>query len=453
MKRLGIFLTLLFLIAGMSSCATSVVVERAYYTLTIAGETGGSVTTPGEGKFVYNSGSVVPLVAEAEEGYRFVTWTGNVGTIGDVNAATTSITMNSNYSVVARFEEILPEQYNLTITSTAGGRVLTPGEGMFLREEGSLVNLVAEAEDGYWFVEWTGDTDAVVNTYAAITTITVNDDYAITAEFREWVSVNPMIAAGYGHTVGLKSNGTAVAVGLAGRDLRDWTGIVYVATAGDHTVGLRADGTVVAVGDNDDGRCDIGGWTDIVQVAAGCSHTVGLKSNGTVVAVGWNDDGRCDVGRWMGIIQVAGGHHTVGLKLDGTVVAVGDNSSGQCDVGDWKDISQVDAACSHTVGLKSDGTVVAVGYDYNGQFDFDDWTDIVQVAAAASHTVGLKSDGTVVAVGYNFFGECDVDDWTDIVQVAVGDGHTVGLKSDGTVVAVGYNEDGQCNVHGWNLGG
>ena len=97
--------------------------------------------------------------------------------------------------------------------------------------------------------------------------------------------------------------------------------------AGDfHTVGLKSDGTVVAVGRNDDGQCDVGSWTDIIQVAAGDYHTVGLKSDGTVVAVGWNDDGQCDVGNWTDIIQVAAGDcHTVGLKSDGTVVAVGDN--------------------------------------------------------------------------------------------------------------------------------
>ena len=31
-----------------------------------------------------------------------------------------------------------------------------------------------------------------------------------------------------------------------------------------HTVGLKADGTVVALGDNDDGQCDVDGWTDIL---------------------------------------------------------------------------------------------------------------------------------------------------------------------------------------------
>ena len=30
-----------------------------------------------------------------------------------------------------------------------------------------------------------------------------------------------------------------------------------------HTVGLKADGTVVAVGYNKYGQCDVGGWKDI----------------------------------------------------------------------------------------------------------------------------------------------------------------------------------------------
>ena len=57
-----------------------------------------------------------------------------------------------------------------------------------------------------------------------------------------------------------------------------------------HTVGLKADGTVVAVGENYLGQCNVGNWTDIVQVAAGSYHTVGLKADGTVVAVGSNSD-------------------------------------------------------------------------------------------------------------------------------------------------------------------
>jgi hypothetical protein len=122
--------------------------------------------------------------------------------------------------------------------------------------------------------------------------------------------------------------------------------LIMVAAGAMHTVGLKSDGTVVAVGDNEYGQCDVGNWTGITQTAAGVSHTVGVKSNGTVVAAGSNTEGQCDVGNWTGIIQVdtVGGAytadspmsirypHTVGLKADGTVVAVGNNEFGQCNV-------------------------------------------------------------------------------------------------------------------------
>ena len=66
----------------------------------------------------------------------------------------------------------------------------------------------------------------------------------------------------------------------------------------DHTVGLKSDGTVVAVGNNSHGQLDVGSWSGIVQVAAGVDHTVGLKSDGTVVAVGYNRYGQLNVGSW-----------------------------------------------------------------------------------------------------------------------------------------------------------
>ena len=261
------------------------------------------------------------------------------------------------------------------------------------------------------------------------------------------------VAAGSGHTVGLKRDGTVVAVGFCtfGQcDVSGWTDIVAVAAGDYHTVGLKRDGSVVAVGSNDDGQRDVSGWTDIMAVAAGDSHTVGLKRDGSVVAVGDNEYGQCDVSGWSDIVAVAaGGYHTVGLKRDGTVVTVGSNYNGQCNVNGWTDIVAVAAGGSHTVGLKRDGSVVAVGYNKYSQCDVSGWTDIVAVAAGAYHTVGLKRDGTVVAVGKNTEGQCTVSGWTDIVAVAAGAGYTVGLKRDGSVVAVGSNGHGQCNVSGW----
>ena len=75
------------------------------------------------------------------------------------------------------------ESYTLTIASTAGGNVTSPGEGVFTYDEGAVVNLVVEAEEGYCFVEWTDEVDTIANVYAATTTVTMNSDYYVTANF------------------------------------------------------------------------------------------------------------------------------------------------------------------------------------------------------------------------------------------------------------------------------
>ena len=265
-----------------------------------------------------------------------------------------------------------------------------------------------------------------------------------------------LVSAGSYHTVGLKADGTVVAVGYNDEGqcgVEGWTDIVAVSAGSNHTVGLKADGTVIAVGKNSDDQCEVQGWTDIVAVSSGNFHTVGLKADGTVVAVGKNSDGECGVQGWTDIVAVlAGLSHTFGLKADGTVVADGDNYEGQCDVDDWTEIVAVSAGWFHTVGLKADGTVVAVGGNRFGQCNVQGWSDIVAVSAGDYHTVGLKADGTVVAVGDNRNGRCNVQGWSDIVAVSAGGGsHTVGLKADGTVVAVGSNSQGQCGVQDWKL--
>lgn len=79
------------------------------YALTIPITTGGSVTDPGEGTFTYEEGTVVDLVATPDTGYRFVNWTGDTGTIADVEAASTTITMSGDYFITASFEEVVAE--------------------------------------------------------------------------------------------------------------------------------------------------------------------------------------------------------------------------------------------------------------------------------------------------------------------------------------------------------
>jgi hypothetical protein len=77
------------------------------YSLNIIGPAHGSVATPGEGRFfIYEEGTMVDLVAEPDSGYEFVTWTGDVNTIADINASSTTITMNGEYYISAHFREL-----------------------------------------------------------------------------------------------------------------------------------------------------------------------------------------------------------------------------------------------------------------------------------------------------------------------------------------------------------
>ncbi len=230
-------------------------------------------------------------------------------------------------------------------------------------------------------------------------------------------SAERLLQARYGHADALATEGKTYEAALAFSEIRDyrdawdrcfalWGQITQretISAGGLHTVGLRSDGTVVAVGDNYYGQLNVGDWAGIMAVCASGSSencTVGLRMDGIVLAVGYNDHGQCEVSDWTDIVAISSGvMQTVGLRANGTVLATGNNFYGQCDVGGWSNIVAVSAGGLHTVGLRSDGTVVAVGRNDDGQCDVSDWTDIVAVSAGYLHTVGLRSDGTVVAVG------------------------------------------------------
>jgi len=96
----------------------TITVTDVNYDLTTSSTEGGSITEPGEDIFTYDEGTVVDLIAEAEEGYQFVEWTGNVSTIADVEAAATNITMNGDYSITANFEAGYP-----TVTTEAASNI------------------------------------------------------------------------------------------------------------------------------------------------------------------------------------------------------------------------------------------------------------------------------------------------------------------------------------------
>ena len=81
--------------------------------------------------------------------------------------------------------------YRLSVSSTSGGSVTSPGEDVFTYDAGTVVELVATPDDGYSFQAWTGDIGDIVDPNSASTNITINGDYSITAEFDEEGGTGP----------------------------------------------------------------------------------------------------------------------------------------------------------------------------------------------------------------------------------------------------------------------
>jgi hypothetical protein len=100
MAKLAIFLIMAVLAVAIIACDGS-----ESYELSISSTSGGSVTSPGEGVFAYNAGTVVELVATADDGYEFHVWTGDIEDITNLNSTSTNITINGDYTITANFEE------------------------------------------------------------------------------------------------------------------------------------------------------------------------------------------------------------------------------------------------------------------------------------------------------------------------------------------------------------
>ncbi|MFO8034635.1 MAG: right-handed parallel beta-helix repeat-containing protein [Candidatus Bipolaricaulota bacterium] len=148
--------------------------------LELASTEGGEVRDPGEGTFTYEHGDEVALSAEADTGYVFVRWGGDIGEVADTGAEDTTIAMRDDYEIAAEFERKVVE---LDVTSTEGGQVTAPDEPMFRYDYGEEVSLSVKAEEGYEFVGWTGDIETITHPDSEDTEIEMLDNYTITAEF------------------------------------------------------------------------------------------------------------------------------------------------------------------------------------------------------------------------------------------------------------------------------
>jgi hypothetical protein len=151
--------------------------------LDVSSTTGGAVTTPGESVYEYDDEEVVNLVADADSGYEFIEWTGDITTIDNPYAAETHIDMLADYEIVANFA-VVGEWSLHAVLDSHDGHITAPGEGEFFYDDEEVVNLVAVMNEGLVFDEWAGeDVSTIDDVNDATTTIEMLDDYTIYACF------------------------------------------------------------------------------------------------------------------------------------------------------------------------------------------------------------------------------------------------------------------------------
>ncbi|PSJ95168.1 regulator [Brevibacillus fortis] len=270
-----------------------------------------------------------------------------------------------------------------------------------------------------------------------------------------------------------------------------------------HSLILKSDGTVWAWGDNSYGQLGDGapavkanvpfkvkGITNVSRIAAGSNHSVALKADGTVWSWGLNSSGELGNSgsgnsskpvQAVGLTDVteiaAGSAYSLALKKDGTVWVWGRlYGYGSTTIkfpipvhSSLTDVTAISAGRAHCLALKKDGTVWAWGENGYGQLGIDSGaavssltktkglSNIVSVAAGDSHSLALDVNGKVYAWGdggkgqigdgsvYNRLAPVNVPGLTEIDEIASGPNarHSFALKRDGTVYAWGSNDRGQ----------
>ncbi|MFC1608495.1 SUMF1/EgtB/PvdO family nonheme iron enzyme, partial [Candidatus Latescibacterota bacterium] len=140
-------------------------------------------------------------------------------------------------TVTANFEEIPASQYTLTLAiNQSDGGTINPSAGTYTYDEKTVVNITATPADGYQFVSWTGN---VENSTSATTTVTINSDMTVTANFEavvdnkytltlsvnnpDWGAINPS-SGSHSYEEGLVV--TIAASPAAGYRFLNWTGAV-----------------------------------------------------------------------------------------------------------------------------------------------------------------------------------------------------------------------------------
>jgi len=368
------------------------------YTLTIS--TNGDGDASGAG--TYQAGSVVSISADPDYGWEFNIWSGDTATIADVNDSTTTITMDDDYDITANFEQL--PTFELTIDIIGEGTV--DGEGD--HPQGEEVNINAYPNEGWIFDFWSGDTATIADVNDASTTITMDDNYDITANFSEAETFTlTMVVNGSGTTSPpagehVYTEGTVVdiiATPIEGWEFVSWSGDVADSGSASTTVTIDADKTVTA----NFSQIGVTNYTLTISVNGNGSTSPAagnyIYAEGTVVDIsatpdeGWQFDG------WSGDVADSGSASTtVTMNSNKTVGA--NFSLIPIPIYTLTILVNGSGDTTPAVGkyVYEEGTVVDISATPDEGWQFDGWSGDVADPGSASTSVIMDADKTVTAI-------------------------------------------------------
>jgi alpha-tubulin suppressor-like RCC1 family protein len=301
------------------------------------------------------------------------------------------------------------------------------------------------------------------------------------------------IAAGNSHTVALRADGTVLTwgndnaigttKGVLGRapcnleyhsssirsciqpDSVGLTDIVAIAAGYNHTLALKSNGTVWAWGNNASGQVGNGatttqptpvqvpGLSAIAEIAASRDHSLARRTDGTVY--GWGDSFYAQIGDlgppyltttpieiedFAGAISIgAGGYMAMARMADGTLRVRGRWGAGQLGNGETNPepghaasvpiglgaVSTFMAGDSHVLATRPIGEILSWGYNSHGELGNPAWGNTTEpglvpnvmplrsVTAGSNHSLAIGVDGSGWLWGDNFSGQIGDNSTTD----------------------------------------
>lgn len=345
----------------------------------------------------------------------------------------------------------------------------------------------------------------------------------------------PTVIAGLAHVTNLSAGGSHILALLTDGTVRAWgenyygqlgdgstvpttnrgpvavsglSGVIAIAAGYSHSLALKSDSTVQGWGNNSYGqlgnRNSAYGWrsplpvpvlglSNVVAIAAGDYHSLALKSDGTVWAWGANwwgqlgdhsqvySDTPLQVGGLSGVSQIAAGNNcSFAMTRDHRIWSWGSSEYGQLGVGrlgysllpvqvpgliGGTNMGARAAGNAHLLAVLPNDTVRAWGRNDYGQLG-DGTTvatnrpvsvallsNIDKVSAGRQFSMALGNDRRVWGWGDNYDGQIGPDVYAtnrpmpiaqlaNITAIAAGFYHSL-VVSNGAVYAMGYNSYGQ----------